>query len=57
MSLTKTFFSIFKLYYIINKIILKMEQNTESKNLIIKKEFFIRQTDGQITQYYEVLKK
>ena len=34
-----------------------MEQNTESKNLIIKKEFFIRQTDGQITQYYEVLKK
>ena len=34
-----------------------MEQNPESKNLIIKKEFFIRQTDGQITQYYEVLKK
>ena len=34
-----------------------MEQNTESKNLIIKKEFFIRKTDGQITQYYEVLKK
>ena len=27
------------------------------KKVIIKKEFFIRQTDGQITDYYEVLKK
>ena len=26
-------------------------------NLVIKKEFFIRQTDGEITQHYEVLKK
>ena len=34
-----------------------MEQNNDSKNLTIKKEFFIRQTDGDITQYYEVLKK
>ena len=34
-----------------------MEQNPDPKNLIIKKEFFIRQTDGQITDYYEVLKK
>ena len=34
-----------------------MEQNNDSKNLTIKKEFFIRQTDGEITQYYEVLKK
>ena len=34
-----------------------MEKNPDPKNLIIKKEFFIRQTDGQITDYYEVLKK
>ena len=34
-----------------------MEQNPDPKNLIIKKEFFIRQTEGQITDYYEVLKK
>ena len=37
-----------------------MEINQEEpskEKLIIKKEFFIRQTDGQITQYYEVLKK
>ena len=32
--------------------------NSEAENkLVIKKEFFIRQTDGQITNYYEVLKK
>ena len=34
-----------------------MDSNNQNNNLIIKKEFFIRQTDGQITQYYEVLKK
>ena len=37
-----------------------MEINQEEpskEKLVIKKEFFIRQTDGQITQYYEVLKK
>ena len=34
-----------------------MDSKDPSDNLIIKKEFFIRQTDGQITQYYEVLKK
>ena len=35
-----------------------MDSNpNQPNNLIIKKEFFIRQTEGQITQYYEVLKK
>ena len=34
-----------------------MKKKKEKKNLTIKKEFFIRQTDGEITQYYEVLKK
>ena len=37
-----------------------MEKNPNSdpeSKLVIKKEFFIRQTDGQITEYYEVLKK
>ena len=34
-----------------------MDINNQDNNLIIKKEFFIRQTDGQITQYYDVLKK
>ena len=33
------------------------EDKTSKEKLIIKKEFFIRQTDGQITNYYEVLKK
>ena len=34
-----------------------MDSKDPSDNLIIKKEFFIRQTDGQITQHYDVLKK
>ena len=34
-----------------------MDSKDQSDNLIIKKEFFIRQTDGQITQHYDVLKK
>ena len=37
---------------------MELNQDEKSKEkLVIKKEFFIRQTDGQITQYYEVLKK
>ena len=34
-----------------------MESNNKSDQVIIKKEFFIRQVDGQITQDYEVIKK
>ena len=34
-----------------------MDSNNKSDQVIIKKEFFIRQVDGQITQDYEVIKK
>ena len=35
-----------------------METNNNGiNNLVIKKEFFIKETDGLITQYYEVIKK
>lgn len=34
-----------------------MDSNNKSDQVIIKKEFFIRQVDGQITQNYEVIKK
>ena len=35
-----------------------MEENkSESNKIVIKKEFFIRETEGKITDYYEVIKK
>ena len=29
----------------------------ENKKLVIRKEFFIREIEGKVTDYYEVLKK
>ena len=29
----------------------------ENKKLVIRKEFFIREIEGNVTEYYEVLKK